>query len=131
MIRWLLAYVLLVNLVAFCLCGVDKRRAKKGRWRIAERTLLTAALLGGSPGLLLGMRRLGGSRASTVMVGDQLLTDVLAAHLAGMRAYMLQPLVEQDLPHTLLLRNLERMMLGSRQPEPAPPACRQNMESRS
>ena len=82
-------------------------------------------------GLLLGMRRLGGSRASTVMVGDQLLTDVLAAHLAGMRAYMLQPLVEQDLPHTLLLRNLERMMLGSRQPEPAPPACRQNMESRS
>ena len=56
MIRWLLAYVLLVNLVAFCLCGVDKRRAKKGRWRIAERTLLTAALLGGSPGLLLGMR---------------------------------------------------------------------------
>ena len=60
-----------------------------------------------------------------------MLTDVLAAHLAGMRAYMLQPLVEQDLPHTLLLRNLERMMLGSRQPEPAPPACRQNMESRS
>ena len=56
MIRWLLAYVLLVNLVAFCLCGVDKRRTKKGRWRIAERTLLTAALLGGSPGLLLGMR---------------------------------------------------------------------------
>ena len=56
MIRWLLADVLLVNLVAFCLCGVDKRRAKKGRWRIAERTLLTAALLGGSPGLLLGMR---------------------------------------------------------------------------
>ena len=82
-------------------------------------------------GLLLGMRKLGGTRASAVMVGDQLLTDVAAAHLAGMKAYMLQPLVEQDLPHTLLLRNSERMMLGSRQPEPAPPACRQNMENRS
>lgn len=80
-------------------------------------------------GLLLGMRKLGGTRQSTVMVGDQLLTDVAAAHLARMKAYMLQPLVEQDLPHTLLLRNLERMMLGSRQPEPAPPACRQNMEN--
>ena len=82
-------------------------------------------------GLLLGMRKLGGTRASAVMVGDQLLTDVAAAHLAGMTAYTRQPLVAQDLPHTLLLRNLERMMLGSRQPEPAPPACRQNMENRS
>ena len=75
-------------------------------------------------GLVIARRKLGGTRADTVMVGDQLLTDVAAAHLAGMKAYMLQPLVEQDLPHTLVLRNLERMMLGSRQPEPAPPACR-------
>lgn len=32
---------------------------------------------------------------------------------------MLQPLVEQDLPHTLLLRNVERAILGDRKPEPA------------
>lgn len=46
-------------------------------------------------------------------------TDVLGAHLTGMKAYMLQPLVEQDLPHTLLLRNVERAILGDRTPEPA------------
>ena len=32
---------------------------------------------------------------------------------------MLQPLVEQDLPHTLLQRNVERAILGDRKPEPA------------
>ena len=46
-------------------------------------------------------------------------SDVLGAHLTGMKAYMLQPLVEQDLPHTLLLRNVERAILGDRKPEPA------------
>ena len=44
---------------------------------------------------------------------------MLGAHLTGMKAYMLQPLVEQDLPHTLLLRNVERAILGDRKPEPA------------
>ena len=36
-----------------------------------------------------------------------------------MTAYMLQPLVEQDLKHTLLLRNVERAFMGDREPEGA------------
>ena len=74
-------------------------------------------------GLLLGMRKLGARPRNTVMVGDQLMTDVLGAHLAGCTAYMLQPLVEQDLPHTLAMRNVERVLLGELQPEPAPAHC--------
>ena len=66
-----------------------------------------------------GMRKLGATRADTVVIGDQLATDVVGAHGAGLPAYMLQPLVEQDLPHTLLLRNVERALLGDRKPEPA------------
>lgn len=50
------AYVALMSLCAFVLCGVDKGRAKKGAWRIPEGTLLLTAALGGSLGLLLGMR---------------------------------------------------------------------------
>ena len=45
-----------LNLLAFLLCGIDKWKAKKGRWRIPEKTLFLSALLGGSIGLLLGMK---------------------------------------------------------------------------
>lgn len=44
-----------MNLIAFALYGIDKRRAKQGAWRISEYTLLLVALLGGSLGALLGM----------------------------------------------------------------------------
>ena len=41
----------------------------------------------------------------------------MGAHFLGMKAYLLAPLVEQDLPHTLLLRNFERVVMGERKPE--------------
>lgn len=39
-----------VNFIAFALFGIDKAQAKAGRWRVRERTLLTWALIGGTPG---------------------------------------------------------------------------------
>lgn len=51
-----LGYLVFANLVAFFLMGWDKQRAKKGRWRIRERTLLLWAVLGGSIGAFLGMQ---------------------------------------------------------------------------
>ena len=50
---WL--YLLLINLVALVVYGVDKRRAKKGKWRISETTLFLVALIGGSVGAIAGM----------------------------------------------------------------------------
>ena len=53
---WVLGYLGLLSLLAFCLMGWDKRQAVLGRWRVRERTLFLVAVFGGSPGAILGMR---------------------------------------------------------------------------
>ena len=57
MIRVILAYLVFVNLLAYGMMWLDKRRALKGGRRIAESELLMCALAGGSPGAYLAMRR--------------------------------------------------------------------------
>ena len=52
----LIYYLLGINLLTFLVYGIDKRKAKKGRWRIPEATLLLLAAIGGSIGALLGMQ---------------------------------------------------------------------------
>ena len=54
----LVIYLLAVNLWAFALMGIDKRRAKKDLWRIKETTLFLPVLLGGGVGGILGMKAL-------------------------------------------------------------------------
>ena len=58
-ISWLMGplavWLVFINLLAFALFGVDKRRAKRHSWRIRETSLLLTAVLGGSLGALLGM----------------------------------------------------------------------------
>ena len=53
---WLAAYLVLMNLVTFGVDGADKRRARRGQWRVPEKTLFLLPLLGGSIGALAGMR---------------------------------------------------------------------------
>ncbi|MCD8342418.1 MAG: DUF1294 domain-containing protein [Clostridiales bacterium] len=54
--RVLPLYLAAANVVTFFLYGLDKSKARRGAWRISERTLLTAAFVGGCVGALLGMR---------------------------------------------------------------------------
>ena len=54
-ITYLLWYLAAVNLVAFTVYGVDKAKARRGAWRIPEKTLFLLPLLGGSVGARLGM----------------------------------------------------------------------------
>ena len=50
-----IAWLVIINLVAFAIFGIYKKRAKKGQWRIPEKTLFLSAILGGSIGAILGM----------------------------------------------------------------------------
>ena len=55
--RYMLYYLAAINLAAFFLMWLDKRRARrKGARRVRERTLFLSALLGGSVGAIAGMR---------------------------------------------------------------------------
>ena len=53
--KYLIIYIVFINVVAFCLYGIDKRKAIKHKWRISENTLLLFSILGGGLGSLLGM----------------------------------------------------------------------------
>ena len=52
----LLLYLAAVNLVTFAVYGADKRRARKDKRRVSEKTLFLLAIIGGSVGALLGMK---------------------------------------------------------------------------
>jgi uncharacterized membrane protein YsdA (DUF1294 family) len=45
-----------INAISFIVYGIDKLKAKRGRWRIPEASLLLLAVVGGSIGAWLGMK---------------------------------------------------------------------------
>ena len=51
----ILSIVLFMSIVGFCAMGIDKVKAKKGLWRIPEKTLLGIAVFGGGIGVWMGM----------------------------------------------------------------------------
>ena len=56
LIKVLLVWLVLINVVSFVAMGTDKRRARRRRSRIPERTLFLFASLGGTLGILLGVK---------------------------------------------------------------------------
>lgn len=53
---YILYYLALINVITFLVYGIDKLKAKKGKWRIPEATLLLLAVIGGSIGAWLGIK---------------------------------------------------------------------------
>ena len=51
-----LLWIAVLSVTAFCMYGIDKRKAKRQKWRISEKTLLLTGLLGGALGALAGMK---------------------------------------------------------------------------
>ena len=53
---YILYYLIAINIITFFIYGIDKLKAKKGKWRIPESTLLLLAIICGSIGAWLGIK---------------------------------------------------------------------------
>lgn len=56
MIALLLSCIIAVNVITFVVYGIDKLKAKKGKRRVPEATLLLLAIVGGSVGAWCGVK---------------------------------------------------------------------------
>ncbi|MBQ5917291.1 MAG: DUF1294 domain-containing protein [Lachnospiraceae bacterium] len=56
MMNFIIAYVIIINIIGLLSMFIDKYRAIKNKWRIPEKTLFLIAILGGSIGSNIGMR---------------------------------------------------------------------------
>lgn len=50
------------------------------------------------------------------VIGDQIFTDILGGNLVGATTVLVSPLSSVDLPHTVVLRRIERLIMGGRVP---------------
>ena len=55
MLKYLCLYLVVINAITLLAYGIDKMKAKKGAYRIPEKTLIVLAIIGGSIGAILGM----------------------------------------------------------------------------
>ena len=51
-------YLFIINFISIVATAADKKKARKGEWRIPENTLMALALLGGAGGMWIAMRLL-------------------------------------------------------------------------
>lgn len=54
-LRNIVIYLVIINVIGFLLMFIDKKKAEHGAWRIPEKTLFLATLLGGGIGTISGM----------------------------------------------------------------------------
>ena len=53
--KYLVIYLIVMNIIGFFIMAIDKHKAKKHAWRIPEKMLFLASLVGGSIGTWAGM----------------------------------------------------------------------------
>ena len=51
----IIIYFVIINVIGFFIMWLDKRKARKGSWRIPEKTLFIITALGGGIGTIAGM----------------------------------------------------------------------------
>ncbi|MBM7867883.1 YqeG family HAD IIIA-type phosphatase [Heliobacterium gestii] len=67
-------------------------------------------------GFLRAMSLLGITAEHTVVIGDQVFTDVLGGNRSGLHTILVNPISRREFLGTRLVRRLERLVLRERQP---------------
>lgn len=106
--------------VGFCLVSNNWHQSVFDLAARLELPLVARSVKPLPPAFLAAMRKIGAKRRDTVVIGDQLITDCMGGHFLGMPVYMVLPLAEADLKHTLMLRHVERLFIGDMRPEGEP-----------
>ena len=81
-VKYIITYLLIINLIGFLAMGIDKFKAKRGYWRIPEGTLIMITALGGGIGTLLGMytfRHKTKKMKFTIRIPTILITEIMIA----------------------------------------------------
>ena len=55
MMQNVVIYLIIINIIGFLVMYIDKQKAKKGKWRIPEKTIFIITVLGGGIGTISGM----------------------------------------------------------------------------
>lgn len=88
--------------------------AKSGRSaKIAEMLgipVVTYANKPGTSGVLKAIKLMGSSADKSLMVGDQVFTDVIAGNKSGVRTFMVEKLHKQEIWYVLLKRPFEKLV---------------------
>ena len=54
-VKNIIIYFIIINIIGFLIMYIDKQKAKKGAWRIPERTIFIITAFGGGIGTIAGM----------------------------------------------------------------------------
>lgn len=54
-LKYVVLYIILINIIGFGMMALDKYKAQKSYWRIPEKSIFVVTLLGGGIGTITGM----------------------------------------------------------------------------
>ena len=84
-VSYLLVLMAVMSVFLFAMMGLDKGKARRGKWRVSEKTLFVFALLGGAVGGTAGMFLF---RHKTKHLSFRLLFPLLAAAQLALCAWL-------------------------------------------
>ena len=103
--------------VTLCLLSNNFHASVRYLGKLLDVPVVAKAMKPLPAGYAVALRKMGAHRSDSVVIGDQISTDIIGARAIGMKAYLVEPLAKYDLAHMRVMRHVEARMLGDMKPE--------------